>query len=84
MFVVAPAPQRKITPPAVERLSEIHIPTLIIVGEEDARPLRQMADLLEQDIPHTRRIGMKDARHMPNIEKPAEFNQIVLGFLREL
>jgi pimeloyl-ACP methyl ester carboxylesterase len=43
-----------------------------------------MADLLEQDIPHTRRIGMKDARHMPNIEKPAEFNQIVLGFLREL
>ncbi len=29
---------------AVERLSEIHIPTLIIVGDEDALMLHQIAD----------------------------------------
>jgi 3-oxoadipate enol-lactonase len=84
VFVTDPAPQRELTPPATERLSEIHVPTLIIVGEEDDNVLHQMADLLEHDIPHARRAGIKETMHMPNIEKPAEFNQLVLGFLREL
>ena len=83
VFVLDPAPMREITPPAVERLSAIRVPTLIIVGDEDAVMLHQIADKLEQDIPTTKRVGITDTHHMPNIEKPEEFNQVVLDFLHE-
>ena len=84
VFVLDPAPRQEITPLAVERLSEIRIPTLIIVGDEDALILHQIADKLQADIPHTKRVGIADTRHMPNMEKPEEFNSIVLDFLGEL
>lgn len=81
VFVLDPAPMREISPPAVERLSAIHVPVLIIVGDEDALMLHQIADKLEQDIPSTKRVGITDTHHMPNIEKPEEFNRIVLDYL---
>jgi pimeloyl-ACP methyl ester carboxylesterase len=84
VFVTDPAPRRQITPPAVERLSEIQVPTLIVIGEEDSLFVHQMADKLEQDIPQATRIDMEDTRHMPNIEKPEQFNQIILDFLGRL
>ncbi len=84
VFVLDPAPRQEIAPPAVERLAEIRVPTLIIVGDEDALMLHQIADKLQADIPQTRRVGISDTRHMPNMEKPEEFNTIVLDFLRTL
>ncbi|MFL5704318.1 MAG: alpha/beta fold hydrolase [Ktedonobacteraceae bacterium] len=80
IFVLDPAPMQQITPPAVERLAEIQIPTLIIVGDEDALMLHQIAEKLEQDIPQTTRVGIAETHHMPNMEKPEEFNRIVLEF----
>jgi pimeloyl-ACP methyl ester carboxylesterase len=83
VFVLDPAPMQNLTPSAVERLTEIKIPTLIVVGDEDNTMLHQIADKLEQDLPHTTRVGIAETHHMPNIEKPAEFNQIVLDFLKK-
>jgi pimeloyl-ACP methyl ester carboxylesterase len=71
---------QQITPPAVERLAEIQIPTLIIIGDEDALMLHQIAEKLEQDIPQTTRVGIAETHHMPNMEKPEAFNRIVLDF----
>ncbi|HKF39125.1 MAG TPA: alpha/beta fold hydrolase [Ktedonobacteraceae bacterium] len=84
VFVLDPAPMQEITLPAVERLSAIHVPVLIIVGDEDALMLHQIADKLEQDVPSTKRVGITDTHHMPNIEKPEAFNRIVLDFLGAL
>ena len=68
-------------PPAIGRLSQISVPTLIILGEYDApNPLDQLA----VEIPGAKKIVMAGTAHHPFMEKPAEFNQIVLDFLGSL
>ncbi|MBE2201236.1 MAG: alpha/beta hydrolase [Anaerolinea sp.] len=71
------------TPPAINRLDTIKIPTLIIIGEQDAPDVQRIAELLRDGLPLARQITMADTAHFPNIEKPSEFNQIVLNFLAQ-
>jgi 2-hydroxy-6-oxonona-2,4-dienedioate hydrolase len=78
------APKQELVPPAFERLNEIHVPTLIIVGAEDHFRLHKSADKLEQDITGARRVIISETHHMPNMEKPEEFNRIVYDFLKSL
>ncbi|HEY4388739.1 MAG TPA: alpha/beta hydrolase [Ktedonobacteraceae bacterium] len=71
-------PPVPLEPPAVGRLSEIGVPTLVILGELDGpNPL----DPLAAEIPGAKKVTMADTAHHPFMEKPAEFNQIVLDFL---
>ncbi len=84
VFVLDPAPRRDIVPSAYERLVEIQVPTLLIVGGDDDFVLHRMADKLEQDVKGARRVTIAGTHHMPNMEKPQEFNEIVLDFLSSL
>lgn len=81
VWLLDPAPKQELVPSAYERLAEIHAPTLLIVGADDDFQLHKSADKLEQDIPGARRATIPETHHMPNMEKPQEFNQIVLDFL---
>lgn len=83
-WVLDPAPRQDLEPPAYERLAEIHVPTLIVLGAEDDPRLFKDADKLEQDIVGSRRVMIAETHHMPNMEKPEEFNAIVLDFLEGL
>ncbi len=74
-----PAPQ--IEPPAAERLGQISSPTLVLVGDGDAPMVLEIADLLVDQIPAARKHVFAAAAHMVNMERPAEFNQVVLEFL---
>ena len=76
--------QQELTPPAYGRLTEISVPTLIIVGAEDDAQLHRSADKLEQDIADVQRVAIPETHHMPNMEKPEEFNRIILNFLDTL
>ena len=68
-------------PPAIQRLSQISVPTLVILGELDApNPLES----LTAEIPGAKKVVMAETAHHPFMEKPAEFNQIVLDFLGSL
>jgi pimeloyl-ACP methyl ester carboxylesterase len=70
--------------PAASRLSGIQAPTLVIVGDEDrARPLAA-ADLLESGLPDAQKRVMSGTAHLPNMERPEEFNRLVLDFLEGL
>jgi pimeloyl-ACP methyl ester carboxylesterase len=82
VWVLDPAPKQGLVPPAFERLNEIHVPTLIIVGSEDHFLLHKSANKLEQDIAGARRVIISETHHMPNMEKPEEFNRIVDDFLK--
>jgi pimeloyl-ACP methyl ester carboxylesterase len=84
VWVLNPAPRQELEPPAYERLSEIHVPTLLMLGAEDDPRLFKDADKLERDIVGARRVTMSETHHMPNMEKPEEFNTIVLDFLGRL
>jgi len=70
-------------PLAVERLSELKSPTLLILGKEDLRGVHTIADRIEKDIPNLKRVDMDGTAHLPPMEKPVEFNRIVLDFLFE-
>jgi pimeloyl-ACP methyl ester carboxylesterase len=68
-------------PPAAERLAEISAPTLIVYGDKDVMDVRQAAGPLAAAIPGARLAVIPDAAHLPQMERPQAFNEIVLGFL---
>jgi 3-oxoadipate enol-lactonase len=68
-------------PPARERLGDIGIPTLVVVGDEDVEDILQIADLLAEGIPGARKVTLPDTAHMIPLERPQEFNRILLDFL---
>jgi pimeloyl-ACP methyl ester carboxylesterase len=70
-------------PPAADRLHNIHAPTLLIVGDEDQPRVFAAADLLEKELPNQRKVVMHGTAHLPNMERPEEFNRLVLEFLRD-
>ena len=75
--------EERLVPDLVERLGEIRAPTLVLVGEEDQRDLHEVAARLEREIPRVRRATIAGAAHVPSMERPREFDELVLGFLGE-
>jgi 3-oxoadipate enol-lactonase len=71
-------------PPAADRLSEIAAPTLIVYGDKDLMDVRQAAAPLAAAIPGAQLAVIPDTAHLPQMERPEEFNRIVLEFLRGL
>src|SRR5215203_5592093 len=71
-------------PPAAERLAEISAPTLIVYGDKDFMDVREAAEPLAAAIPGARLVVISDAAHLPQMERPELFNEIVLEFLREV
>jgi pimeloyl-ACP methyl ester carboxylesterase len=72
------------TPPgtrAAERLGEVRAPTLIVAGDLDTPRTLEAADALAAGIEGARLEVVKGAAHLPNMERPEEFNRLVLGFL---
>jgi 2-hydroxy-6-oxonona-2,4-dienedioate hydrolase len=70
-------------PPAADRLPDIQAPTLLIVGDEDQPRVFAAADLLERELPNARKVVMSGTAHLPNMERPEEFNRLVLDFLED-
>jgi 3-oxoadipate enol-lactonase len=67
--------------PAITRLGEIRAPTLVIVGDQDLPHASANADVITSKVPGARRAIVKDAAHLPSLERPEEFNRLVLDFL---
>jgi pimeloyl-ACP methyl ester carboxylesterase len=77
-------PVARLDPPANERLGEIKVPTLVIVGELDLSFHNlPIAARLAQGIPRAREVIIPGVGHMTNMEAPDAFNKIVLSFLAE-
>jgi pimeloyl-ACP methyl ester carboxylesterase len=66
---------------ALPRLGEIHIPTLLLVGDNDIPDVHAHAGAIEAGIPNARRVVVSDVGHLMYLEKPAEFSRIVIEFL---
>lgn len=74
----------QLKPPAAGRLSEIRVPTLIMVGDKDTGDTVQPAHALADGIPGARLIIFPNVAHMVPMEAPDEFNKAVLDFLAEV
>src|SRR5215469_7972150 len=67
--------------PALPRLGEIRIPTLLLVGDADIPDVHAHAGAIEAGIPRSRRVVISDVGHLMYLEKPAEFSRVVIEFL---
>ena len=75
--------EARLDPPASQRLGEVAVPTLVVTGEEDVQDIHAIAEQLAGGIPGAQRATIPGAAHLPNLERPGEFDRIVLGFLAE-
>lgn len=62
-------------------LAQIRVPTQIIVGRDDPACTLAQSQVLQRGITGSTLHVIDDAAHLSNIEKPAEFNALLLDFL---
>jgi 3-oxoadipate enol-lactonase len=75
------ASPQPLEPPAVDRLAEIRVPTLVLVGDLDTAGARATARRLAEGIAGARKVVFPGVAHMLNLERPERFNRVVLDFL---
>lgn len=71
--------EEEIDPPALDRLDEVQVPTLVLVGAQDLDAIHQAAQMVTTGIPGARRIDWEGVAHLPSMERPGLF----LVLLRE-
>jgi 3-oxoadipate enol-lactonase len=69
--------------PLALRLEQIAAPTLVIVGDADVPDFLEIADRLERELPDARKVVLEDVAHTSPLERPEEFRDLTVGFLRE-
>jgi 3-oxoadipate enol-lactonase len=76
-----PQTERPFPEPLGDRLDEVRSPTQVIVGDEDAAVIRETADRIAADVAGAELVELRNTAHVPNLERPEEFNRHALGFL---
>jgi pimeloyl-ACP methyl ester carboxylesterase len=70
--------------PAFDRLRDVKVPVLVIVGVHDTPYILAAADYMVEKLPAAQKVVIEDAAHLPNMDHPHKFQKIVESFLKEL
>ena len=70
--------------PALDRLSQIRVPTLLVVGESDIPDVHAHVGAIQAGIAGSKRVVLNRSGHLPHVEVPDAFNEVVLGFLNNI
>ena len=73
--------EQPLQPPAVNRLSEIKAPTLVIVGDQDFPYIKDIASVMAKGVTNGRLVTIPRAGHMTNLDEPSSFNAALSAFL---
>ncbi len=84
VFQWDPSLMRTSEPSAVQRLSEIVVPTLVVTAEKEHAENRRVIGKLLRDVKGAHMAIIPGAGHMMNMEEPERFNRIVEDFLFKL
>lgn len=68
----------------LDRLKEIKVPALIIVGEQDHGTPPEAARVIQQNLPGSELKIIPSAAHISNVEQAQVFNDSMLGFLNRV
>ena len=82
--LINPDPLQQLDPPAINRLQEIHIPTLLIVGDRDLDYFQEIIKTIHGSVQNARKEVIANSGHVTNMEQPEIFNEVVMGFLESL
>lgn len=77
-------PVRVADPPALQRLHQIQVPSLILMGQYDLPDFHRIGELLVQNLPNAQPIELAGVGHVVPLEAPAQFNEVVVQFLERL
>ncbi|HEU4760623.1 MAG TPA: alpha/beta fold hydrolase [Dehalococcoidia bacterium] len=69
--------------PLLDKLPAIEVPTLIVCGEND-QPFVGPSHRMHERIPGSELAIIAGAGHTPQMEKTAEFNRVLMGFLNRV
>lgn len=83
LWTLASNPERPLAPPAIERLGDIRVPVLVLVGGGDVPDERRVADTLAAAIPGARELVIPGAGHLLDFTARAAFDSALVRFLRE-
>ncbi|MFS8159401.1 MAG: alpha/beta fold hydrolase [Candidatus Roizmanbacteria bacterium] len=72
------------TPDAANRLHEIKVPTLILVGEYDIDDFQRKSKLLNDNISGSKFATISMAGHLSNMDNPVRFNEELSVFLNSV
>lgn len=67
-----------------ERLAEIAVPVLVVVGDEDVEDVQRFARHLAATLPQAETAVIAGAGHVPSLERPQAFDAAVLPFLERV
>lgn len=70
--------------PAIGRLAELRLPTLVVRGLLDQPDILAICDLLVGRLPDARLVDIPDSAHLPSLERPEPVNAAIRAFLAEV
>jgi len=75
--------------PSPEILKTIKTPTLILIGELEngtrrGNKIMEVGNMLESNIPNSKKVILPGVGHMSNMENPKNFNNAILSFLTNI
>jgi pimeloyl-ACP methyl ester carboxylesterase len=69
--------EAELDPPALDRLAEITVPTLVLQGEHDLDAIAAAADAVTAGVPGAERVDWPGVAHLPSLERPAEVAALI-------
>ena len=72
-----------VTTSAAQRLHQLQMPVLSVVGEHDIPYIHLASDHLVQHVASARKCVLQDAAHLPNMDQPAAFRLLIEEFTVE-
>jgi pimeloyl-ACP methyl ester carboxylesterase len=73
----------ELDPPAIGRLGEVGVPTLVVTGALDQASVIAGAAKISAGLADAEAVEIPNTAHVPNLERPGEFDRAVLKFLSE-
>jgi 3-oxoadipate enol-lactonase len=74
----------ELDPPALDRLGDVRVPTLVLSGGLDLDAITTAAESVADGIPGARRERWPDVAHLPSLERPEDVTDLLLTWLGEL
>lgn len=81
LWSLSPALMKR-PPPAADRLEELRVPALILVGDQDLEPQKEQARLIAERAPRARLTIVPGGGHLLNLTSPVAFEEAVSRFLQ--
>lgn len=66
----------------LEGLSDLRIPTLVLIGDDDQKTPMPMSKKIVKALPGAKLSVVPAARHLANVDNPDTFNQLIIDFLK--